>query len=451
LTFRYFRALAAGIAAAAVCATSSPSYAQSATLPERAAPAGMRSIDDAGGGRILIGGLGSVASGDTFRAGLRRIGAYFSHTMRLASVVRSNDGRITMTAFDARLSGVPVGGVALTSYGSGASRVAVVFDLSQRLPRTLGGLFTHLQSLPPPAASQRSAGSSPQRSSGASLQAQIAAVPTVQRTSNDGTVSVRLPADWQIKQFAEGSVVADGPDGAEVVEGLSFPMVDPRGPTGMGIRVPYDSDPARSYQTVFRALAQMSGQPATQFVSIHEKPVAAPAGINAAEVTGTSRQHGKVLRFDEFVGVGQQGPAGGWQVSVSGVVAPDDRFEIDEPAMGALFESYRLDNGRRQAQVQASIAAGWAASRAGIAHMNAVTAADQATVDASMQSARAVQDGIDRSTAGFVRYLNDSDVVAHASGAHLSVDAGTAQALTTFDPQHFRSVPVTQYVKGVDY
>jgi len=186
-------------------------------------------------------------------------------------------------------------------------------------------------------------------------------------------------------------------------------------------------------------------------VSVHEKPVAALPGFNGAEVTGTSRLQGKLLRFDEFVYVGPQGPAGGWQVAVNGVVAPDDRFETDEPAMAALFNSYRLDNGRRQAQVQANIAAGWAASRAGIAHMNAVTAADQATVDASMRNARAVQDGIDRSTAGFVRYLNDSDVVQNASGAHLNVDAGTAQALTTFDPQHFRSVPVSQYVKGVDY
>jgi len=447
---RFFRALVAGMAAVAVCAAVSPVPAQTTSLPARGAPAGMRSIDDAGGGRILIGGLGSVGSGQTFRAGLHRISGYFSQTLRLASVVRSTDGRITMAAFDARLSGVPVGGVALTSYGSGASQVAVVFDVSQRLPRTLAGLFTHLQNLPPQAAPQR--GASPQHSSGgASLQAQIAAVPTVQRTSNDGTVSINLPADWQIKQFAEGSIVADGPDGAEVVEGLSFPMVDPRGPAGMGIRVPYDSDPASSYETVIRALAQMSGHPAAQFVSVHEKPVAALPGFNGAEVTGTSRLQGKLLRFDEFVDVGPQGPAGGWQVAVNGVVAPDDRFETDEPAMAALFNSYRLDNGRRQAQVQANIAAGWAASRAGIAHMNAVTAADQATVDASMRNARAVQDGIDRSTAGFVRYLNDSDVVQNASGAHVNVDASTAQALTTFDPQHFRSVPVTQYVKGVDY
>jgi hypothetical protein len=449
MTHRFSRALVACVAAVAVCAGASPVRAQSTSLPAHRAPAGMRSIEDSGGGRILTGGLGGVGSGETFRAGLHRISDYFSHTLRLASVVRSNDGRITMAAFDARLSGVPVGGIALTSYGTGASQVAVVFDVSQRLPRTLGGLITHLQNLPPPAVPER--GASPQSGSGASLQAQIAAVPTQQRTSDDGTVSINLPADWQIKQFAEGSVVADGPDGAEVVEGLSFPMVDPRGPAGMGIRVPYDSDPASSYETVIRALAQMSGRPAAQFVSIHEKPAAALPGFNGAEVTGTSRVQGKLLRFDEFVDVGPQGPAGGWQVAVNGVVAPDDRFETDEPAMAALFNSYRLDNGRRQAQVQANIAAGWAASRAGIAHMNAVTAADQATVDASMRNARAVQDGIDRSTAGFVRYLNDSDVVEHASGAHLNVDAGTAQALTTFDPQHFRSVPVSQYVKGVDY
>ena len=437
-------------AALAVAVVASPAGARPGDLPAHVAPSGMRSLDDAGGGRILIGALGAnVAQSDAFRTGLHRIGGYFSHSMHLESVVRSNDGRITMASFDARLAGEAVRGLALTSYGSGASQVAVVFDTAGRLPHTLGSLVDRLRTLPPPAVAVR--GTRGPSESG-SLQSQIAAVPTVERAANDGTVFVKIPQDWQVKRLAEGAAVVDGPDGAEVVSGMSFPMVDPRGPVGMGIRVPYDADPERSYETLITALIRMNGQAPPQFLSADEKPIAGwGPGVHAAEVTGTSSVRGKTMHFDQIVAVGPQGPAGGWIVSVSGAVAPVDRFERDKPEMGAILQSYRIDNEKRQNQVAASIAQGWANSRAGIAHMNAVTAADQATVDASMRNARSVQDGIDRSTAGFVHYLNDTDVVAHSSGAHFNVDGGTSQALTSFDPEHYRSVPVSQYVKGVDY
>ncbi len=443
----------ATFAALAGLATSTwaPASASRGGLPAVASPAGLRSVDDAGGGRILVGSLGAVApDGDPFRAGLRRIGGYFGHSLHLDSVVRSTDGRITMGVFDANLAGVRVGGLALTSSGANAAQVAAIFDRSDRLPHTIGALAAHLQRLTPPLPEGMRSRSTAQ-SAGPSLQSLIAAVPTGARTSNDGTVSIGVPAGWDIKRLAEGAAVVDGPDGAEIVCGMVFPMVDPRGPAGMGIRLPYEPDPARAYQKVVTALLQMGGQGAPQFLTTSEKPVAAPGGIRAAEVTGTSIVRGKTLRYDEFVGVGPQGQMGGWLVSVSGAVAPVDRFERDEPEMGALMESYRIDNGRRQAQVAASIANGWAQSRAGIAHMNAVTATDQRTVDASMQNARNVQDGIDRSTAGFVHYLNGSDVVENASGAHFNTSAEASQMLTSFDPQHYRSVPVTQYVKGVDY
>ena len=77
---------------------------------------------------------------------------------------------------------------------------------------------------------------------------------------------------------------------------------------------------------------------------------------------------------------------------------------------------------------------------------------NQRRVDASMANARAVQDGIDRSTAGFVNYLRGTDYVRDtSSGAQGLVSQSTSNALTHFDPQHFESVPVSQYVKGVNY
>ncbi len=426
----------------------------------------MRSVDDAGG-RILTGPLGDVNSPDAaFRAGLSHMRGYFG-SLTLQSVVRSKNGATTMGSFGGELEGVRISGLALSSYRSGgASQFAVLFDEESRFSRTLPSLVSRLQQMPPPAVAKAAPAkaAAPQN-----LASEIRNVRTTSYVSKDGTLSAKVPAGWKIKDFAEGALIADGPDGSEVVVGLGIPCIDPRGPLyqqnlalarqmrnpidpsgGLGIVLEYSSDPGAAYRAVVLALAR-SSHGSLEVTSMSEKAIPAPAGVHGAEVTGTSIQNGKSLRFDELVGVGPLGPGGAFQITVTGAVAPAARFVADEPEMGATLAGYHLNEDVRTAQVQANIAAGWAASRAGIANMNATTARDQATVDASMQNARAVQDGIDRSTAGFVKYLNGSDVVQRSDGAHLDVDAGTSQALQSFDPQHYTSVPVSQYVKGVDY
>jgi hypothetical protein len=69
-----------------------------------------------------------------------------------------------------------------------------------------------------------------------------------------------------------------------------------------------------------------------------------------------------------------------------------------------------------------------------------------------MSHAQAVQDGIDRSTAGFTRYLNDTTVLEHGpSGARATVDYNFADAIVQSDPQNFRVVPVSEYRRGGEY
>jgi len=434
--------------------------AAQAALPVRPAPAGLRSIDDASGGRIIVGGLGPVAGpGDAFRAGLHRVRGYFS-SMQLENVVRSKDGTLTMGLFRARLGADDVSGLALSAYRPGASQVAILFDDRRRLRQSMPKLVAHLQSISPAATASR-----PRARSGAnepSLEARMRAVRTVAMTSNDGTVSAQLPEGWQMKQFGGGMFVADGAGGAEVVQGVSLQVLDPRGqlyqqamqmgrpPAGYRLFIPYTTDPARAYERAMESLNRSSGSSVT-FTSVSERPIRW-LGPNGAEVSGTSVRNGKTLRFDEYVGVSPEGPYGGWQIAVNGAVAPEVDFERDEPEMAVLFRSWRPNEALVHAQVESNIASGWAQSRAGRANLAATTARDQGVVDASMRNARAAQDGIDRSTAGFVRYLNGTDVVEHGpSGAHLDVDSGTSAALQSFDPQHFTSVPVSQYVKGVDY
>jgi hypothetical protein len=426
----------------------------------------MRSVDDAGG-RILTGPLGNANSPDSaFRAGLSHMRGYFG-SLTLQSVVRSKDGATMMGSFGAQLDGVRIGGLALSSYRpGGASQFAVLFDEQSRFSKTLPRLVSRLQSIPPPAVAKAAAAKT---ASPANLASEIRDVRTTSYVSNDGTLSARVPAGWKIKDFAEGALIADGPDGSEVVVGLGLQCVDPRGQlyqsnlalsremrtprdpgAGLGIVAEYSPDPAAAYRAVTLALVRAS-HGSLEFTSTSEKTISAPGGFREAEVTGTSVENGKPLRFDDLVGVGPLGRYGGYTVTITGTVAPVARFQADEPEMGATLAGYRLNQAQRSAQVQSNIAAGWAASRAGIANMNATTARDQATVNASMQNARAAQDGIDRSTAGFVRYLNGSDVVQRSDGTHLDVSAGTSQALQSFDPQHYTSVPVSQYVKGVDY
>ena len=67
----------------------------------------------------------------------------------------------------------------------------------------------------------------------------------------------------------------------------------------------------------------------------------------------------------------------------------------------------------------------------------------------SMAAARASQAAIDRSTSGYVHYLNGTDVVEHlGTGERGTLDGGFAQGLAREDPQNFRIVPMTQYNAG---
>jgi phosphoketolase len=69
-----------------------------------------------------------------------------------------------------------------------------------------------------------------------------------------------------------------------------------------------------------------------------------------------------------------------------------------------------------------------------------------------MSHARSVQSSIDRSTAGFTRYLSDTTVVENATtGAHTTVNDSFADAVVKNDPQNFRVVPVSEYRQGTDF
>jgi hypothetical protein len=78
--------------------------------------------------------------------------------------------------------------------------------------------------------------------------------------------------------------------------------------------------------------------------------------------------------------------------------------------------------------------------------------ASQRRFESAMANARASRDAMDKSTAGFIHYINGTSVLQHnPSGLRGTLDANLASALEQADPQHFSVVPLKEYIKGVDY
>jgi hypothetical protein len=439
--------LAASLAVAvALCA---PSLANAGdTLPSRPAPAGFRVVDAAGGGRIVTGPLAASASPNgAFLAGLRKIHAYFGTSPSIASAAQSNDGSLTVGLFRSELGRAPVAGVAFVTYApNGGSRIAMLFDRPAHLKTSFHPMMARLAALDGGGAAKVPAGE--------------AAAALVPRLSPDRTILISLPNGWKTSPFEQGMVAASGPNGEEVDRGIVLTIIDPRSPMarGMGggpqgIVASYVPDPARAYAVVANALSMQSGHGPLQVTVEKTTPMQAPgAGAHAAALSGTTTNRGTRQRFEAAISVGPPSNYGTWSLAVNQMTAPINRYAADRPTLTAINDSYRMDQQHRLQQVQQSIAQGEAAGAAGRAMLAQTTQRDAALVNASMAHARAVQDGIDRSTAGFVNYLGDRDVLENTgSGARGTVGAGFAQAVVQSDPQNFRTVPVSQYRKGVDY
>ena len=442
-------------ALAALAATALLPYSAVAapSLPSQAAPAGLHAVDGKAGGRIVEGPLAKAASSDAaFRAGLARVRPYFDRAPHVIGAVRSNDQTLTLALFKATLHGTPVGGYILTTYVAHApSHLDVLFDRVDRASRSVNPMLAQVSAMHPAAGRAASSG--------------VAAEPLHDVVSQDGTVRAQLPAGWHTTIFGQGQMAAVGPNRAEVDQEVSLQFLDPNGSlarsqqqlqssmrnpiAGQQIVIPYTNDVRQAYLDALSALIRRGMVPSTQVTIEHVRAFPPnPDGSNTAELVGTSVKNGRTDRFDGLVLVSQPNPYGAWSLTVKMISSSSTTFAHDMPTLLAIFNSYNVDQQRRGQQVALSIQG----NREGMARGNAMMAATRAqmsaTFDASMDHARSVQNGIDRSTSGFVHYLSDTTVVENSSGGRTSADAGFAQSVVDNDPRNFRIVPVSEYRSG---
>jgi hypothetical protein len=271
--------------------------------------------------------------------------------------------------------------------------------------------------------------------------------------SPDGSVLAAVPEDWRVKRFENGQLVAVGPDGAEVDQEIPFQLLDPRSPLQNmpgAIRLSYAPQPANMLVQTLEIAGRSSGKP----MDIHVEragPIENQQGALTQQLAGTNAMGGVVHRFEGVVALSQPNQYGGYMLSVKMVSAPAAAYSHDFPLLSAIYKSYRVDQNREAQITSAYVQYTKEQTQRGLAQMAAVRAQNDATFYASMQNAHAVQDSIDRSTAGFVNYLGDRNVISGPSGGHLTTDDGYAQAVVRSDPQEFRIVPVSEYRKGVDF
>jgi hypothetical protein len=432
-----------------------PAFAGAVDLPAHPVPTGLHATAGHAGGRILAGPIGDVGSpAQAFAHGLTAIAPYFDRPPQIEGAVRSADGTLTVGLFRAMLKHQPVAGLELVAYGkNGGSRVAAIFDRPSDLERSLHPLVAQLTAMAPAVVA-------PQTAAVAQLHPMV---------SPDRSVRVGLPAGWTPKLFAQGQFYAVGPHAEQVDQEVGINFVDPRGSQYaqyvqmrergmpaqlMGLPLQSTGDVAHDFVRALNALAaaQHSPDPHVTIEKATHVRDASNGGPAVAHVVGMQSIRGVRNRFVGYVAEFPPNSFGGWVLSVKSVMAPEDQFAQAFPTMLAIYNSYQVDQGVRQEQVQETIDTDAAGAARTSAYLQGVRDRNTAVFNASMSHAQAVQDGIDRSTAGFTRYLNDTTVLEHGpSGARATVDYNFADAIVQSDPQNFRVVPVSEYRRGGEY
>lgn len=406
-----------------------------ASLPERVVPVGLRAVEVAGGGRIL---QGSLPQGESplraLRAGVALSRTYFDESPTVTSIVQSTDGRVTLAQFRGSLARQPISGLIVSVNDEGASpRIAFLFDRTHDVAKSIAAMVSRLNS-----------GAGAGRSS-------LILRPM---RSSDGTVLAALPQGWNPQPFGNGMLVATGPDGAEVDQELPFSIAEPGSSMTSvpgNVVVAYARDPVDVFVPALESAARQHGK----VVRVHVESVGAVErgkGMATQDISGTIGTAQGNRRFKAIVLVGQPNGYGTYLMSLKMISAPVDDFKHDAPVMAAIYNSYRVDQ-QREAKLTADyIQFTKDQSQRAVQAMADVRARNDATFYRSMQHAHAVQNSIDRSTAGFARYIGNQDVVQFGSGgAHETVNSDYAQAVVRADPTNFRIVPMSDYQKNVDF
>lgn len=447
-------------------------------LPTAAAAQGaLTVVDNPGGGQYVYG---PIAEGASERAVvvdmLARIHKRFGDSPRVGRVLRNKSGQSLAAFFDTRTGapgGGPVSGMIILSEPRGApGTAAVLYDVSNRFPKTAGQMLRSLQA----ATGGAAASARPAQSQNPPSPARSAASPPGTGTAQpleftpfpDGTGSVGLPAGWRLLEAGHGGAIARGPRGEQVVLSRTFNAVDPRNPAGqqmirtMGlpgsmVAIPYGGDPMQAYLSAVKQMAEKQHRqpPALNVTSAGQQkgPDGYPFTVLNGDVDLHDGQGARDITVHEYV-MGQPDQRGNWGLIVFSFIVPKGEMPKYQATMKAIRYSFRQNGQAMQGQDQAALARQKAAfdasqrlnqarNQAFDAHMQAL---DQASADRA-----AAGDEQGKRNQAFSNYLLDRTAITDTrTGAQGTVSSGYATSLIQADP-NFQEVPTEDLLKGVTW
>ncbi len=446
--------------------------------PTAAAPAASAHTDDgtAGEGHVLQGALQDATSGPTaFKAGLRRTRGVFDASINLLSVARSKENpNLTMASFTAAQQGIPVGGLVIAVYEpAGHSRFALLYDAPDHLAKSLPAMLKRFDTATQEILEKARPQSASAAMDFARFEKEAGHVALNRVQFQDGTASIGVAPGFKPLLMSGGKFTASAADGAYITLFRPCNVLDPNGTLykmqeqlGRNVHsgpmhipgqviLAYDPDLVSAWKKYIAENARQNNALNSEPQVL--KSATAPGSTNAwpmVNITGTMTVNGEPFVFTGLL-VGSPPPTaqGGWSVQVTLLAAPAAHAAEDMPAMIAMQQSEKVDMSAVHQQTMHNIAALNAQTTAWLrSNKAAYDEVSQRRFDSAMSNARASRDAMDRSTAGFIHYINSTSVLQHnPTGAHATADANLASALEKADPQHLSVISPKDYIKGVDY
>ena len=445
----------------AACSHPVPAKAPAATN------AGLKTLDNPGGGAVVFGPLtGQASLRDGMAFMLHQVHDHFGGRPQIGKLfqVRGSNSVATFFTLTATTMGNrPVSGLAIVSMADGTKpAAAVLYDDSAHFGASEPQLMRLLN---------EAWGSSDTQSRPAGSPAQVQATPPqapealreVRFSDNSGVVG--LPDGWQMTNSGGGGVHALGPNGESIHLGVILQNIyDPNNPRSNGMIqymqmarqpvaiYPYDGNLVDAVISVAQQNHRNQNLPVPTFDVLKVVPLP-PTQYETRVVYVTAKMDahdGKGMMLTRMrVGSFAEGPAGGWAITVNQVSAPEDRAAAEGPTLAAILASYRQNGQVIFSETGAVIRNIQALSAANTKAANDI-GAERDRVNADVEGR---WDDNAKYNQTFRNYQMDQSVIQDNEGVndHATMDDAPADALVRSDPNRYQYVPTQDMLKGIDY
>jgi hypothetical protein len=436
--------------------THSPAVeAGSGTTDSSAATSTVKTIKNPGGGTIVYGPLSSqLTPRAALSETLKRIDNDYGDKPQLGKVLQNQAGTIWegfFTVNNKKQGNAPMTGLVIVyAPKSGTAGGATLIDTTANFPKSANSM---LQSLVQQVTNNAKAAQIASQAGSSSATGNFASAPAQKLTPYvfpDGSGSIGLPPGWSVTHAQLGDVSAKGPSGELLRFGMAIFALDPNLPqsrtlTGGGntapgnyVLVPYNQDPATLLQQAFNQLAQKSRAQAPTFTFKQTKDLGGmQSGKNYMLYGDVDRHDGSGLQStvtELILSVPDPKTLGSYQMKVYAITAPPQVLQQDAATIAEIFPNYSLNVQFVNAVAMQGIQEIIMQQRASTAYFNQQMASTDLMSQGMSDLLRGESVFTDSDTG--MRYRGPDDL---------------ASALQNANPNRFQTVPLSQYIQGVDY